>query len=324
MQLKNSAGSPSRVTTTGNEIEIELSADAVTEGSGVTDYLAGAVAPPSDEKENELMRQQQAAVLLQQPQQPTVVRSGGVMYRGGVVGGPRFRLPVSHSQQQQQSAKVTPGLLVRHPTQQLVITPQQQGVPGPQPVIGGSFSCPFCSLTFIDSPALYEHLSILHTVDQKTKWKQPRGREGKTIVPVKRTGRSPGVASPSEVGPPVLVPLETFSRSAAGDGDHIHGVGTDEQSHTDNGSPQETGLFEDPVEPEVIKKQRGRPAKHSTEEGATLAKRQKVTEDDDEVVPAPKPTHRASGGGDESADERQSAPSGGKRGGRAPRGRRRS
>lgn len=317
MQLKNSAGSPSRVTTSGNEIEIELSADAVTEG-GDGDYQAAV--PHSDEKENEMMLRQQAAIL----QQPAVVRSGGVMCRGAGVGGPRFRMPVSQS----QPARMSSGLLVRHPTQQMVITPQlqQQAVPGPQPVIGGSFSCPFCSLTFIDSPALYEHLSILHTVDQKTKWKQPRGREGKTIVPVKRSGRSSGVASQGELGPPVLTAVETLNRSGGGNG-HVHG-GTDQQSHTDTGDPQETGLFEDPVEPEVTKKQRGRPPKHSVEEGATSAKRQKVLEededDDEEVASVPLSKHRASSG-DASADEKQSTPSGrGRRGGRTPRGRRRS
>jgi len=311
IQLKNSAGSPSRVTTTGNEIEIELSADAVTEGSS-RDYQT--IMPHTDEKENEMICQQ-AALL----QQPTVVRSGGVMCRGGGVTGPRFRMPVS------QSTRMPSGLLVRHPTQQVVIAPQlqKQAVPGPQPVVGGSFSCPFCSLTFIDSPALYEHLSILHTVDQKTKWKQPKGREGKTIVPVKRTGRSPGTASQSETGPPILVPIETFNRfSGAGDG-HIL-CGTSQQSDTDKTEPQETGLFEDPVEPEVTKKQRGRPSKHAVEEETTPAKRQKIMEegdvDDDEDVPVSKSKQQASSG-DESAGDKKAA---GKRGGRTPRGRRKS
>jgi len=312
MQLKNSAGSPSRVTTTGNEIEIELSADAVTEGSSA-DYQVAM--PHSDEKENEMMRQQVAVL-----QQPAVVRSGGVMCRGGGVSGPRFRMPVSQS----QPTRMSSGLLLRHPTQQVMIAPQlQQVVPGPQPVVGGSFSCPFCSLTFIDSPALYEHLSILHTVDQKTKWKQPRGREGKTIVPVKRSGRSSAVASQSELGPPVLAPVETFNRSGEGD-DIIHG-GTSQQTDTDKSDTQETGLFEDPVEPEITKKQRGRPPKHSVEDGATPAKRQKVTEDDedDNDVSVTLSKHRASSD-DTSADEKQSMPAGGKRGGRTPRGRRRS
>jgi hypothetical protein len=38
------------------------------------------------------------------------------------------------------------------------------GYAGPAPVVGGALSCPFCALTFIDSPALYEHLSMNHTV----------------------------------------------------------------------------------------------------------------------------------------------------------------
>jgi len=309
MQLKNSAGSPSRVTTTGNEIEIELSADALTEGSG-GDYQA--VMQQSDEKENDMMRQQAALM-----QQPTMVRSGGVMCRGGGVSGPRFRMPVS------QPTRMPSGLLVRHPTQQVVITPQlqQQAVPGPQPVVGGSFSCPFCSLTFIDSPALYEHLSILHTVDQKTKWKQPKGREGKTIVPVKRTGRSPGAASQSETGPPVLVPVETSNRlSGAGDAQILGG--TSQQS-----DPQETGLFEDPVEPEIVKKQRGRPSKQAAEEGATPAKCQKIVEEngdgDNEVASVPQSAQQESGSS-VSAGEKQNTPAGGKRSGRTPRGRRRS
>lgn len=305
VQLKNSAGSPSRVTTTGNEIEIELSADAVTEGS--SEYQAA-----SDEKENEMMRQQ-AALL----QQPAVVRSGGVMCRGGGVTGPRFRMPVS------QPTRMSSGLLVRHPAQQVVIAPPP--VPGPQPVVGGSFSCPFCSLTFIDSPALYEHLSILHTVDQKTKWKQPKGREGKTIVPVKRTGRSPGPASQSETGPPVLVPVETFNRFTGGGDGHML-VGASQQSDADKSDPQETGLFEDPVEPEVTKKQRGRPSKQAVEEGATPAKRQKVMEehntddDDDEAISVSQSKQLASSG-DESANEKQNVSAAGKRGGRTPRSR---
>ena len=316
IQLKNSAGSPSRVTTTGNEIEIELSADAVTESSS-TDYQA--MVPQSDEKENEMMRQQ-AALL----QQPTMIRSGGVMCRGGGVSGPRFRMPIVS-----QPTKMPSGLLVRHPTQQVVIAPhlQQQAVPGPQPVIGGSFSCPFCSLTFIDSPALYEHLSILHTVDQKTKWKQPKGREGKTIVPVKRTGRSQAIAGQTEASLPVLVPGDAFYRFSGGEDSHVIG-GTSQQSDTDKSDPQETGLFEDPVEPEVIKKHRGRTPKHAVEEGATPVKRQKIMEegdddDGDEVVSVPKSKQRASIGG-VNANEKQDLPAGGKRGGRTPRGRRRS
>jgi len=307
IQLKNSAGSPSRVTTTGNEIEIELSADAVTEENQ-------AAAPPSDEKENEMMRQQ-AALL----PQPAMVRSGGVMCRGGGVSGPRFRMPVSQS----PPAKMPSGLIVRHPTQQMVIAPQlqQQALAGPQPVIGGSFSCPFCSLTFIDSPALYEHLSIMHTVDQKTKWKQPRGREGKTIVPVKRSGRSPGAVSQSELSPPVLVPVEAFNRSGGGDGHVLGGIG--QQSDVDRSSLQEAGLFEDPVEPQVIKKQRGRLSKHVGEDGDGPSKRQKLMEEDedgdDETVSNQQVTS-----GSASADEQQNVLPAARRSGRTPRGRRRS
>jgi len=316
MQLKNSAGSPSRVTTSGNEIEIELSADAVTEGGSGSE---GQVAVPhTDEKENEMLMRQQGVMM----QQPAVLRSGGVMVRGGGVSGPRFRMPVAQS----PAAGVSPGLLVRHPAQQVVISPQQM-VPGPQPVVGGSFSCPFCSLTFIDSPALYEHLSILHTVDQKTKWKQPRGREGKTIVPVKRSGRSPaGMASQSvltELGPPVLTPVEAVDRSGGGDGP-VDGHAS-QQSHAD---AQEAGLFEDPVEPEpeVTKKPRGRPPKRTAEEGATPTKRQKVMEEDDgdendEVTLAPK--SKQHGSGDAGADDKQASSTGGKRGGRTARGGRR-
>jgi len=307
IQLKNSAGSPSRVTTTGNEIEIELSADAVTEGSAADYQLP---MPLIDDKQNEMMRQQAAMI----QQQPAVVRSGGVMCRGAGVSGPRFRMPVSQS----PPARMPSGLLVRHPTQQVVIAPQlqQQAVPGPQPVVGGSFSCPFCSLTFIDSPALYEHLSILHTVDQKTKWKQPRGREGKTIVPVKRSGKSPGMTSPSELSPPVLAAVEVLNRSGEGNG-LVHGD-TAQQSHTDGSNPQETGLFEDPVEPEATKKQRGRPPKHSIEEGATAVKRQKVMADDDDDSALVSPSKQ------QASSDKQSTPSGGKRGGRTPRSRRKS
>jgi len=307
MQLKNSAGSPSRVTTTGNEIEIELSADAVTEENQ-------AAAPPSDEKENEMMRQQ-AALL----PQPAMVRSGGVMCRGGGVSGPRFRMPVSQS----PPAKMPSGLIVRHPTQQMVIAPQlqQQALAGPQPVIGGSFSCPFCSLTFIDSPALYEHLSIMHTVDQKTKWKQPRGREGKTIIPVKRSGRSPGAASQSELSPPVLVPVEAFNRSGGGDGDVLGGIG--QQNDVDRSSLQEAGLFEDPVEPQVIKKQRGRPSKHVGDDGDGPSKRQKLMEEDDDGDDETESNQQVTSGS-ASADEQQNVLPAARRSGRTPRGRRRS
>jgi len=301
LQLKNSAASPSRVTMTGNEIEIELSADAVTEGTSSAD----AVPPQQDEKENNILHHQHSATL----EHPAFVRSGGVMCRGGGVSGPRFRMPVSSPQ------PVSSGLLLRHPTQQMVVSPQlqQQVVPGPQPVVGGSFSCPFCSLTFIDSPALYEHLSILHTVDQKTKWKQPRGREGKTIIPVKKSGKSPGIVGQGELGPPVLAPVVAFNRSGGADG-----------QTADTGLP-ETGLFEDPVEPEATKKQRGRPPK---QEGATPTKRQKIMAedddgDDDEIVSVPKSKHRTPRV-DSGTTEKQTTPAGAKRGGRTPRGRRRS
>ncbi|ESO05585.1 hypothetical protein HELRODRAFT_171233 [Helobdella robusta] len=45
------------------------------------------------------------------------------------------------------------------------------------------FSCPFCSLNFIESPALYEHLNQAHESDLQNKWKKSQSREGKTIIP---------------------------------------------------------------------------------------------------------------------------------------------
>lgn len=74
-------------------------------------------------------------------------------------------------------------------------------------------------MAFADSPALYEHLSVEHTVDQKAKWRQPRGRQGKTIVPQKRAVTGPVVVTavqPYKMG--ILGDASTSSgRAAAGD-----------------------------------------------------------------------------------------------------------
>jgi hypothetical protein len=176
----------------------------------------------------------------------------------------RMRMPVSAAAQ----APVRPPIIKLHPgptsriqtpvmpTPAPVITHR---IPGPQPVAGGSFSCPFCTLYFIDSPALYEHLSATHQTDQKTKWKQPRGREGKTIIPRR-----------SDSDPPILTPVEPYSGGSAVRFQQVTTSGSavaeeDDEEFVED--VQEAGLFEDPVEPlpKVAKKRRGRSAKTKSE-----------------------------------------------------------
>ena len=83
----------------------------------------------------------------------------------------------------------------------------------PPPVYGsssdrGKYSCPFCTLTFHESPTLYEHLQNSH-VEKCKSVKKPKGREGKTILyrePVPSIIYSePG--QQEELDPPVLVPV---------------------------------------------------------------------------------------------------------------------
>lgn len=146
-------------------------------------------------------------------------------------------------------------------------------------------SCPFCALAFIDSPALYEHLSLQHTVDQKTKWRQPRGREGKTIVPQQwveppvTQGGGQQALSPINVSAagvryrsPTLARPITVAPVSTSTAEVIH---------------QEAGLFEDPVELEqtgAAKKPRGRQSVKSLGgegDSAPAAKRLRTVANDD-------------------------------------------
>ena len=350
-KLKSSAVSPSKVTTSGNEIEIELCADTPAEDV--------------EEKENELHRRQQVELhpqYRQQQEQP--LSRGGPMVRGGVAGGrgrgggARFRMPATYAISSQSRQEV-PQAVARNPTgpmmrlpapvrQQvpIIVSPnqqqQQRPVSGPQPVVGGNFSCPFCSLTFIDSPALYEHLSINHQVDQRTKWKQPKGREGKTIIP--RKTKSP------ERDPPILTPIEPFSVR--------QGVQKHEKAQTPRrqmteedkeGNVEDPGLFEDLSEQTVVKKKRGRPSKakdqtvedidHSfmSEESEAIgepsaSKRRRVDRaaDDDDYVPKGRGRKSAAAAvavadeelEDSIEDDGQEELMCNKKGGRTPRGRR--
>ena len=74
----------------------------------------------------------------------------------------------------------------------------------------GKYSCPFCTMTFHESPTLYEHLQHAH-IEKCKSVKKPKGREGKTIV-----YRQPMPAivyteqinmQHEELDPPVLVPV---------------------------------------------------------------------------------------------------------------------
>ena len=67
-----------------------------------------------------------------------------------------------------------------------------------KPVVGGQYSCPFCPLTFIESPALYSHLNIFHH-DQTSKVKQPKGREGKTTMVRSQVKEESDVSDPGSL-----------------------------------------------------------------------------------------------------------------------------
>jgi len=82
-------------------------------------------------------------------------------------------------------------------------------------------------------------------------------------------------------------------------------------------------LFEDPVEPQVIKKQRGRPSKHVGDDGDGPSKRQKLMEEDDDGDDETESNQQVTSGS-ASADEQQNVLPAARRSGRTPRGRRRS
>ncbi|ESO05598.1 hypothetical protein HELRODRAFT_171246 [Helobdella robusta] len=153
-KLKSSAVSSSKVTTSGNEIEIELSADTVEEPKEDKNQIPAKPAKPVEVKSDSA-------------QMPKLMpmRTGGV----------RMRMPVSMPNPPNKPP--APCFLVAP-------TPAQQPKPKqPVKIANDVFSCPFCSLNFIESPALYEHLSQAHESDLQSKWKKSQGREGKTIIP---------------------------------------------------------------------------------------------------------------------------------------------
>lgn len=165
-KLKSSALSPTKVSSMGNEIEIELKAD---------DDDPSYELP---ERENIRPVQYQAAT----PRgSPGSYRARGVRTRGGMRGSPR----VGHAQaiRQQPASKA----------------PQPSGGQYYATSAGGfgKYSCPVCSDTFHESPALYEHLQLVHA-EAFNLIKKPRGREGKTII----------VRPSPEREPPVLTPVE--------------------------------------------------------------------------------------------------------------------
>jgi hypothetical protein len=383
-KLKNSALSPSRITTSVNEIEIELSADTMARDSGNVPLSAEGITPgvPSNiQNENILLQQQHYRPAPPAVASPSSARPVGIITRGGAVGaGPRFRMPVAEAVALRQQDAIRggrpPGLLVRPPQSMVSAASLQvrgpvvrkaqtaQQLPvliaGPQPVIGGAFSCPFCALRFIDSPALYEHLSVLHTVDQQTKWKQPLGRTGKTILPKKATSAAgSAVAAPAKgqanvtAGPPILTPAEPLvatttggtatanrsqnstvastavvrknSRGAAA----ANNEGGGDVGHESSKIQEQTELFEDPVEP---------PAPPTTKKmGAQRGGRvlSKSTADEtrrrssSDGVPASKRARVAEDDSDDVDDDAlvtktKTTPSGGRRGGRTPRSQKKS
>lgn len=250
-KLKSSAVSPSKITTSGNEIEIELSAE-----------VAGSDAPFGvEEKENNIQRY--AA-----PHPESFLQRSGPMIRGGTPGvvargvggggGVRVRMPATMQtpvMARVPASRTQPGAPVRFQSPGVVRAPGPATMPrhGGRNSTGGTFSCPFCSLIFIDSPALYEHLSVNHQVDQKTKWKQPKGREGKTIIPRKQ--KNP------ENNPPVLIPIKPLGMQTHST-QYAIPVTPDagnENTEDEGEDAHEAGLFEDPVETSAVKRRRGRP-----------------------------------------------------------------
>ncbi|KAK2152068.1 hypothetical protein LSH36_340g00042 [Paralvinella palmiformis] len=170
-KLKSSALSPTKVSSMGNEIEIELRAD-----EDETYELP--------ERENIRPVQYPAA----NPRaSPGSYRARGVRTRGGMRGSPR----VGHAQVIRQQPNPKP--------------PQPSGGQYYATSAGGcgKYSCPVCSDTFHESPALYEHLQLVHA-EAFNLIKKPRGREGKTII----------MRPSPERDPPVLTPVEPVVQQA--------------------------------------------------------------------------------------------------------------
>lgn len=171
-KLKGSAMSPTKVSSMGNEIEIELRADDEDTPYDMPEkeHVVAAPAPRG--------RGVVAASRVRGPR----TRGGGGMYP---YSGRGNRTANYHN----------PGHGGNY-----------HGGGGSGPEYYGSsagavgkYSCPVCSDTFHESPALYEHLQVYHA-EAFNLIKKPKGREGKTIVP------KPRVRSP-EPEPPVLTPV---------------------------------------------------------------------------------------------------------------------
>ena len=192
-QLKCSASSPSKVNAAGNQIEIELRAD-VPIGAPATPHVTPIRTPHN--KEN-VARQPVLRRVIDKREESWAL------------------LPNPHLQQAAENR----GELAA--------------------VGGGKFSCPFCTLTFHESPTLYDHLQNSHNEKCKSV-KKAKGREGKTIMyreptdalaaaaqqppaaapaPTPAANPTPAPAQPSELEPPVLVPIVPWTPERVADGE---------------------------------------------------------------------------------------------------------
>lgn len=109
---------------------------------------------------------------------------------------PRSSFPIYQPQDQNVSPQV------ENVTQ--IVGTKQPHVPRLFAGEGTHLSCPFCDLTFHESPALYEHITNSHNEAAAKGHKKPRGREGKTT---QRRGRGRGGGNLGTVmHPPYLIP----------------------------------------------------------------------------------------------------------------------
>ena len=281
-KIRSSAISPTKVSGSGNEIEIEVQADdsyPSQPGYDRENTSGAARGGPSPRRPPGPLRRGHPR--------------GGVATRGGGRGARTLppRQPTGHAatpspgsrpaaaprpgispqQQQQTPAASRPQAAPAHPSP-MVIQPQQEPKERkfrPTPAAGGrgKYSCPFCSITFHESPSLYEHLQDEHHSDTVSKHSKPKGREGKTIIPRLPTPAIPGEGDPSM---PVLLPAVSMEKSKTGQVHQYHVVGSSimERNVDDEGleedeeaeqevvviqQPEEPGLFEEPTEP-IIRK----------------------------------------------------------------------
>ena len=186
---------PPQVTTSGNEIEIELSVDNETVKTETN-------ADQKQQQNRQQKRPQQQQVLNKQqqktpqqqqktPQQQLKDKTPQQKVQSALkprMGGVRMRMPVTPTTPRSNSH-------IRH------TTPIQSPKPSSKAPGEALFSCPFCSLNFSESPALYEHLSEAHKSDTQSKWRKSQGREGKTIIPRQnQTPKNSGKKKPASSG----------------------------------------------------------------------------------------------------------------------------